>query len=226
MQLQDCLNNYPYRTLTVIARLWQIVGLRNVKKNKLIERLTESLLDVNALAKTLQQLSPDAINALQALINAGGTLPWLDFRQRFGDIRPYRPWDNEQKNNYDLTSASPAEQLAYLGLIYRHPRRPKPAQTQEIIIPSDLLPLLPSLKPATAATPIAQSSVTARRSPHFDIEDDVSLLFDLTTFLSFIHKQQPKALYNGRWLSPKNVENINQQLMQPDEISKPLRNEG
>ena len=56
--------------------------------------------------------------ALRTLLTAGGTLPVANFSQRFGSIRSVGPARLEREQLW-RNPISPAENLWYLGLLYR-----------------------------------------------------------------------------------------------------------
>jgi hypothetical protein len=100
MKLKSCLTALPFRNLRVIARLLDVKRGQNTPKTVLVERLTTALLDT-----------------ADALVAAGGEMPWRVFRERFGDIRPYRPWRDDAPDRPWETPISPAEALWFRGLM-------------------------------------------------------------------------------------------------------------
>jgi hypothetical protein len=117
MKLKSCLTALPFRNLRVIARLLDVKRGQNTPKTVLVERLTTALLDTAVLERALQQLAPDERAVLDALVAAGGEMPWRVFRERFGDIRPYRPWRDDAPDRPWETPISPAEALWFRGLM-------------------------------------------------------------------------------------------------------------
>jgi hypothetical protein len=158
-------------------------------KKELIEVISEALLDGKVVQRFLRKLSERERMALDALIAADGRLPYESYQKQFGEIRPFRPRRKDEPSYPSYDSNQPAQQLAYWGLAYLHPRRPKPGQRQEVIIPHDLLALLPPVQSAADAAATSLIPVVTYQE---------SLLFDITMLLCFVHQQQPKAIYNGR----------------------------
>jgi hypothetical protein len=84
--------------------------------------------------------------ALRALLAAGGTLPVANFSQRFGSIRSVGPARLEREQLWH-NPISPAENLWYLGLLYRgFEQLPNGAMREVFFAPAELTPLLPLLK--------------------------------------------------------------------------------
>lgn len=200
MYLRDGLNKYPYKTLMVIAQHWRLEKLRHIKKNQLVARLAQTLLHHENLNTLFSQLTLNARSAIQALIVADGSLPFELFRQHFGEIRPYQLSHSER-------TLSTAEELAYLGLIFRLPRKPKPGEKQEIIIPSDLLEKLSSLPLFTSLEKHTDLA------PHGD-----AILNDVIALLEFIQRQEVSAIHHGRWFSLNNLRALNKLFTTPEDF--------
>ncbi|MFQ5859689.1 MAG: hypothetical protein ACE5LU_29185, partial [Anaerolineae bacterium] len=212
MKLRDCLANVPYRGLLIIARVHNVYRGQNPPKAELVERLTLALQRPEGLTRALEQLTPDERQALDALITAGGRMPWPAFRERFGDIRPYRPWQEDAPRRPWEDPVSPAEGLGFLGLIYRFPRRPRADHEVQVLIPEELLRLLP----APAEPAVTGSAIVVREpapSPVGDMVTDVALL------ISLLHREDIHPMWD-RWLPPRYLGELNQRLSVPEDMSQ------
>ena len=180
--LRQCLLDTDAVVLRIIAERWSLnpIGL---KPRELVDRL-EATISVPARATVMLDDLPDAEReALRVLLAAGGTLPVANFSQRFGSIRSVGPARLEREQLW-RSPISPAENLWYLGLIYRgFERLPNGAMREVFFAPAELMPLLPLLKtPDRSIEPleIALAPEHIRRS-------GAALADDLCTILSHLH---------------------------------------
>lgn len=211
MKLHKCLANTPYRQLIVIARLRKIHPGRQPKKDELVDHLSTVLPDPGNLQRALRNLSPDERQALDALIAAGGRMPWPRFRHRFGDVRPYKPWRSDHPRHPWRNPASPVERLVYLGLIFRHPRRPRPGDDVEVLIPDDFMQHLPPVPPPADAACLDSPPLKEASRSH--------IIQDVVLFLSLLHRQDVQPLHE-RWLPPRLLHDLNQRVSQPEDLSR------
>ena len=123
-------------------------------------------------------------DALRALLAAGGTLPVANFSQRFGSIRSVGPARLEREQLW-RTPISPAENLWYLGLLYRgFEQLPNGAMREVFFAPGRAA----AAAAAARKRPIDPSS--RWRSPLRRRTSDASgeaLADDLCTLLSHLH---------------------------------------
>ena len=212
MELNQYLRLLPYRELKVVAALHQLETSRKPRKEELISVVEEALLDARHLKRVLGRLSEHEREALDALMVNGGELEKSTFCDQFGEIVPYKPWQKGGDAHSWQGENEPAQQLAYLGLVFVHPRKPEPGETQFVVIPDNLLSLLPPVaSPAqVAALPSVTQETTASQMS--------DLLHDVTMLLSFVHREKVKAIYKKRWLSKKNLHHLSGRLAQPEEL--------
>lgn len=210
MKLRECLQQTPRRELKIIARLWDGYMGRNPKKEQLIRQLTPIMHDQNNLQYILKQLTAEQQTALDVLKANGGRLLYSTFREQFGDIRSYTPWEEKTDPHPWQRPIGVAEQLSHLGLIFRVPRRAKAGEQVEILIPSDLLSRLPTLPSLTEGT-------AALYQPQ--IHQQEAFAFDLALFLSLLHRCDIRPLHD-RWLPPKQINALNQRLTHPEDLSQ------
>lgn len=211
MKLQDCLAKLPFRNLLVIARLLDVRRGQNTPKAELVERLTRSLQRVTVLERALQQLTDDERQALDALIAAGGEMPWMVFQEHFGDLRPYRPWRADAPRRPWETPISPAEGLWFRGLIYRLPRHPRTTYDVRVLIPEELLERLPSPSKPPVADAAVEVDAEERPAALGDIATDVALL------ISLLHREDIEPLWE-RWLAPRYYHDLNARLSVSEDL--------
>ncbi|HET9907592.1 MAG TPA: helicase-associated domain-containing protein [Anaerolineales bacterium] len=126
--------------LRIIAELW---GLELDSKNAdaAREKLTIALLDPNLFAELIDSLSPEAEAAIDALVNAGGRIPWPTFTRRFGEIREAGAGKRDRTKPH-LNPTSAAEVLYYRGLLGRSFFDTEKGPQEFAYLPDDLLSLL------------------------------------------------------------------------------------
>ena len=140
--LMHSLNATPFKQLTAILAAHNLQRAAKDKKVDVIEQLHGLLTNPNILSKIIAQLPPEAKEALHRLLTAEGSLPVHTFEERYGPIRPYRPWRKDEDAGVKepwLTPISVTERLWYLGLIYKDPPKPKAGTYQYYILPTELL---------------------------------------------------------------------------------------
>lgn len=210
--LQARLEELRYWQLMAMVRLLEAPVQTNPRPSKalLVSQLAAYLLTPSTVSRLLRALPPDTRSALDALLAAGGTLPWEPFCRRFGNIRDYKHWRPDRQPHPERTLASPAERLAYLGLIFRTPTRQRPGDELAVTIPDDLLGHLP---PIVAPAPNALVGPAEPSSP----PDPLAVCQDVARLLSLAHRMAP-ALRHGRWLSRRALHEWNQRCTQPEAL--------
>ena len=143
--LRQCLLDTDPVILRVIAARWSL-DLTGVKPRDLAEQLETTIGTPARATVVIGDLPLPEQDALRALLTAGGTLPVANFSQRFGSIRSVGPARLEREQLW-RAPISPAENLWYLGLLYRgFEQLPSGAMREVFFAPAELLPLLPLLK--------------------------------------------------------------------------------
>ena len=180
--LRQCLLDTDAALLRVIAARWSIEAL-GLKSRELAAQLESALGDPARSSKMLDGLSTAERDALRSLLSAAGTLPVLNFAQRFGSIRPVGPARLEREQPW-RNPVSPAEGLWYLGFIYHgFEQMPNGAMREVYFTPKEFLPLLPLLK--IAAPPVEPLPIASAPAQIESIGDD--LADDLCTLLDYLH---------------------------------------
>lgn len=123
--------------LRIIAERWGL-ELDSHERGAAAEELSASLLDPERVRETLDILPPDARPALEALLAAGGRIPWAEFARRFGEIREMgaAKRDREQPHRHPVSAS---EALFYFGILARAFFDTEKGAQEFAYIPDDLL---------------------------------------------------------------------------------------
>ena len=172
--LRQCLLDTDAVVLRIIAERWSLnpIGL---KPRELVDHLEETISDPARATPLLGDLPDAEREALRTLLAAGGTLPLANFAQRFGSIRSVGPARLEREQLW-RSPISPAENLWYLGLLFRgFEQLPNGAMREVFFAPAELTPLLPLLKtPDRSIEPLEIAATPAEiRSSGAAFADDV-----------------------------------------------------
>lgn len=145
--LAQALQEHDLLVLRVIGEWWEI-ELTGSDKNSCIKTLVQTLPQL-PLAEEVLQLPAEELQAVQALMAAGGRLPVGTFTRQFGEVRLMGPAALAREEPW-LDPATPAEDLWYRGLIYRGFDETDEGVTEFFYIPDELLAIL---HPATPSLP-------------------------------------------------------------------------
>jgi hypothetical protein len=182
--LRQCLLDTEPVMLRIVAARWSL-DPTGLKPRELAEKI-EDTIGSPARATPLIEVLPDAErDALRVLLAAGGTLPVANFAQRFGSVRSVGPARLEREQLW-RNPISPAENLWYLGLLYRgFEQLPNGAMREVFFAPSELLPLLPLLKSTARAIEPLEISVAPAHIR--SVVAHAALADDMCTLLSHLH---------------------------------------
>ena len=144
--LQEHLQTVSWRHLLALLAAHGLSIASSQAKPTLIQQLDRHLTQPQVLNASIAQLDAVGKDALRALLAAGGALPVHPFQQRFGPLRPYRPWRQDPSADGQppvvqpwLAPISTTETLGYLGLLFRDPPKPQPGRVQHYVLPADLI---------------------------------------------------------------------------------------
>lgn len=134
--------------LKMIAGLWG-VELDAPNARTALNILTRAMLDEALVNEIVESLPTDAREALNVLLEQGGSLPWTQFSRQYGEVRSMGPARRDRERP-DLHPQSPTETLWYYGLLGQAFLDQPPEPQQYAYIPEDLLALIhaPQLQPA------------------------------------------------------------------------------
>jgi hypothetical protein len=184
--LRQYLAATPRRMLLAIA---QARGVRipwEAPKTALVTVLADKLLDSAQLGQVLESFSEAEHRVLNDLVAVGGRIPRRYLAYRYGDVRPYRPWQPDAPCRPWENPVSPVERLWFLGLIFLE------LSTDDLVVPDDLLPHLPSPE-QRPPEPVPDQG---------GLEPALLAAHDLACLLGLLQRDDVRPLY-GRWLPPR-----------------------
>lgn len=130
MGLGSCLSNMTKENLVGMSHFWNLIAYG--KKAELVSRLTERILDPNALEETVPTIKKKEREALHWILDGGGSRPWAEFIERFGD-----DMDESAMWDYHVPETIPGR-LKWMGLLYVG----KLGGQESAFVPADLRVLL------------------------------------------------------------------------------------
>jgi hypothetical protein len=186
--LQRFLIDYDMTMLRVLAQS-RGVELATNRQSEAADELAVRLLDPLSVRTALTRLDPEAREALDTLLAAGGRMRAPHFFRRFGPVRAIGPGRLEREAPWQ-EPANPAEALWYAGLIYRSFLQDDAGPGEFVFVPDDLCPLLP--EPQIEPPAFAVEAVPAPAPPDGGGTDLVHDLFAYLVYLQ-IHDVRPYA---------------------------------
>jgi hypothetical protein len=182
----ELLANRTWRDLRLTAFAHGLRFNTNHNKHDSRQFVRHALLQEGKLRHSLRALSPAEREPLQALQSANGSLSLPEFTNRYGAIRPYKPWREDNRHETRFLWKRPisiAEKLWHLGLI--EIQRGKRGKLDTILLPHEVHQYLPPL-PIPAA-------IHATPQPTDAIALPSRLLRDLGALLAGLLARE------GRW---------------------------
>ncbi len=180
--------------LRIVAGLWGL-ELDSTDEDEAREELSASLLDPQLVAELIDSFTPQARDALAALTNAGGRIPWATFVRQFGDIREMGAGKRDRERPH-LKPASPAEVLFYRALLARAFFDTDKGPQEFAYIPDDLFSIIQvgatHESPLQANEPLGRGATPGEKNHIIPADDHI--LDDATTLLA--------ALRLGREITP------------------------
>ncbi len=193
--LRRFLVDYDLAMLRTLARNRGAPLATNLQ-NEAVDQLAAALLEPLSLRTALARLSPQARQALDALLAAGGRMRAPQFARAFGQVRPFGPGRLEREEPW-LNPANPAEELWYAALIFRAFADDEGGPGEFVFVPEDLHPLLPPPQSEPSGFPIGTVPAPAGASAFLADggEGHSPLARDLFAYLVYIqnHDVRPYA---------------------------------
>jgi hypothetical protein len=186
------------------------VTLTTNRQAEAADQLAAAFLDPLSVRVALARLTPQARQALELLLAAGGHLRAPHFARRFGQIRPIGPGRLEREAPWQ-DPANPAEELWYAGLIFRAFFEDAGGPGDFVFIPDDLLPLLP--QPQTAPPAFALETLPP---PTHETRGGQPLVRDLFAYLVYLQNHTVRPYADGR-LGQRDRAALRRRLADPDE---------
>jgi tetratricopeptide (TPR) repeat protein len=82
MTLEKCLSQLTNETLSSICEFWRTITYG--KKNEMVKRLNERILDADILEELLKELNKKELEALNWVLDGGGWRTWNEFATKYG----------------------------------------------------------------------------------------------------------------------------------------------
>lgn len=135
--LQHTLERRDLGFLKIVASAWGI-ELNAPDAATALPVLTAALISRPLIIEILESLPEEAREALQALLENEGRMPWLQFCRRFGELRAMGPARRDRERP-DLNPISSVEVLWYRALIGKAIFNLPPEPQDYAYIPDDLI---------------------------------------------------------------------------------------
>lgn len=90
MTLADCLSKMTNETLSSMCGFWRTIAYG--KKNEMVERLNDRILDAGILEELLKELNEKETEALKWVLDGGGRRAWREFTNKYGDDMDESPF--------------------------------------------------------------------------------------------------------------------------------------
>lgn len=206
MNILQMLQSTEPAYLALLAEVWGVKLDPRADVNAMIDGLFKAMTDPVRAEAVWDKLDDKARGAVQLLIGTGAAMPEAKFVRVFGDIRRMGEGQlkREQPHRAPLTSA---EALYYRGLIAQSFENGDAGPRTMVIIPRDLLAVLPvnktgysKLEPGDdeglidgggEAEPIAALDPLPAEEVKNVKPADTSLVDDLTTLLAYLRLKTP-----------------------------------
>jgi Helicase conserved C-terminal domain len=138
--LYHAFQGYDLGYLRIVADLWGF-ELKSRDSAGATKELVTHLLDSQMVAEIISSLPVEAQNALNALAEAGGRIPWATFVRQYGDVREMGTGKRDrEKPQYKPSST--AEILYYRALLGRAFFDTASGAREFAYVPEDLLSLI------------------------------------------------------------------------------------
>ncbi|HZU86027.1 MAG TPA: helicase-associated domain-containing protein [Anaerolineaceae bacterium] len=205
--------------LRIVANAWGI-ELNAPDAYTALPILEQAMLDAELIEELVEVLPPNARQALQALLQSEGRMPWAQFSRRYGNVRVMGSGKRDRERP-DLKPTSPAEVLWYRALIGRAFINADPEPQEYAYIPEEFLEFLTPLQGAEElplgrpASP-AESAIPLRASDQI-LDHACTLLAALRLSLpieklDISHWNIPPATLRGLLFAANLIDNSGQPL--------------
>ena len=195
--LRYTLRRADFGLLKIIASAWGIEG-NFADARSAAETLAGEMPRRSRLERVISSLTPEAREALGALRQNGGKIPWQEFLRRFGEFREMGAGRREREKPH-LNPISPAEMLWYGGLIGRAFLPTARGPVEFAYIPDELLALMTPAERPSKAEPLGRAALPHEHA--FPQPADARILDHITTFLAAVRGGMPaqQAPDSARW---------------------------
>lgn len=170
--------------LRIIADFWGL-ELESNDAESALEELCASLLDLEAVAETLDVLSPEARSALNLLVNANGKMEWAIFARKYGEIREMGAGRRDRERPH-LKPTSTSEILFYRSLLAKAFFEGEKRLQEFAYIPEDLLEIIAEIGSAHVVPaqndPLGRPATPVEKA--YEIPATDHILDEATTYLA------------------------------------------
>lgn len=183
--LEQSLQKADIGHLRIVAGLWGL-ELESNDAASALDELCASLLDLEAVAETLEILTADARSALTDMVKSDGKLEWSVFARKYGDIREMGAGKRDRERPH-LKPASTSEILFYRGLLAKAFFDSDKGSQEFAYIPDDLLEIIveagaEDVPPALTGETLGRPATPVEKA--FEIPATDHILDDATTYLA------------------------------------------
>jgi hypothetical protein len=206
--LDRLLADYDMAMLRTLAQIWGI-SLTTNRQTEAADQLVAALVEPLSVEAVLARLSPQALQALETLLVAGGRMRALPFARRYGTVRPVGPGRLERETPW-RQPANPAEELLYAGLVFRGFSEDETGPAEFIFVPQDLIPLLP--RPQHPGPAFVVEIVPG---PADKGNDGSALVRDMFVYLVYLHTHSVRPYADGR-LGSRDMTALRKRLIDGD----------
>lgn len=189
--LHRFLIDYDMAMLRALARS-RGVDLTTNRQTEAVDQLAAALLDPLSIRVALAHLGPQAHEALNRLLAAGGRMRVPQFVRQFGAVRPMGPGRLERESPWE-NPANATEELLYAGLIFRAFSAEQGTPGEFFFVPADLAPLLPQNDLPAPAFPL---ETVPPPTPLGKVKP--SLVHDLYVYLVYVQTHDVRPYADGR----------------------------
>lgn len=207
--LQRFLVDYEMAMLRALAQN-RGVTLTTNRQTEAADQLAAALLDPLSVRVALDRLSPEAREALEAVLLAGGRMRAPRFARRYGQVRPIGPGRLERDAPW-RDPANPAEELWYAGLVFRAFYEDAGGPGEFVFVPEDLRPLLPQPEAKPPAFAVERVPTPAQQG-----ENGLALVRDLFAYLVYVQNCDVRPYADGR-LGRRDLAALRKRMTDADE---------
>jgi hypothetical protein len=194
--------------LRVLSRAHHVQFDNRWTKAQAVDHVFAILTNPAAIHRAIGSLPKDAREALETLVACGGAMPAHRFLDRFGPLRPYRPWRTDCPTDMWRHPISPAERLWFLGFVFRCVS----PEGEVVSLPNELRSLVP-VPDLEILEPVSTSPSAA-----------YDLVLDITHLLAYLRAHAVRPLH-GRWLAPRHLKRLESSLSSSDPTAATARSE-
>jgi len=197
-ELTHTLQGHDLGFLKMVAQAWGI-ELEAPDAAVALPVLATAIHSRPLVAEVVETLPPEAREALQAVLENEGRLPWALFTRRFGDVRAMGAARRDRERP-DLKPISAAEVLWYHALIGKAFFNLPPEPQEYAYIPEDLIEYLEPLG-SSSTSPIGRPASPAESARPMPASD--AILDHACTLLAALRMGlDPAALHTAAWPLP------------------------